>query len=154
MDIKQFLDLVQNADTYKSYLKELDEREKNIRALIELQGKAADIPTLYERAKKEVEAAKAEGVSITTSASKRASAVMEEAKKIQLEAQALMDRVLVDNASLKAEKKALQERETLLAVKEKEVDSTQERISAYEKSLSLRDAEMSEKLAKINSVLR
>ncbi len=154
MDIKQFLDLVQNADTYKSYLKELDEREKNIRALIELQGKAADIPALYERAKKEVEAAKAEGVSITTSASKRASAVMEEAKKIQLEAQALMDRVLVDNAALKAEKKALQERETLLAVKEKEVDSTQERISAYEKSLSLRDAEMSEKLAKINSVLR
>lgn len=154
MDIKQFLDLVQNADTYKSYLKELDEREKHIRSLIELQGKASDIPALYERAKKEVETAQVEGMSITATASKKAAAVLEDAKKIQQDAQALMDRVLVDNAAVKAEKKALQERETALTVKEKEVANTQERISAYEKSLSVRDAELSEKLSRINSVLR
>lgn len=154
MDIKQFLDLVQNADTYKSYLKELDDREKHIRSLIELQGKASDIPALYERAKKEVETAQVEGMSITATASKKAAAVLEDAKKIQQDAQALMDRVLVDNAAVKAEKKALQERETALVVKEKEVANTQERISAYEKSLSVRDAELSEKLSRINSVLR
>jgi DNA repair ATPase RecN len=153
MDIKQFLDIVQNADTYKKYLKEMEDREKKITEAIELSGKVSEIKGLWEKATKAVERAEQEAANTRQSANVAANATITTAQEKLAEAQAINDRSLSDAAALKAEQKAVREQKAALAVREKEVEAIYKRIDAYEKSLSAKDLELSEKLAKINSVL-
>ena len=154
MDIRQFLDIVQNADTYKKYLKDMDDRETSIKSAIELHGKASEIPVLHDRALKVIKDAEDKAKKITDAAETAAQSIRDEARRNQLEVQTLLDRALVDTAALKAEKKAVSEQASQLVAQKKEVSDTLARISEYEKSLSKRDTELSDKLAKINSVLR
>jgi cell division septum initiation protein DivIVA len=153
MDIKQFLDIVQNADTYKKYLKELEDQEKKIREAIELTGKVSDIEALWKKAKKEVEVAQEEATNTRKSANTAANAVIADAQAKLVEAQATLDRVTSDGLALKAEQKFVREQKAALQAKEKEVDAIYKRIAEYEKSLSQKDQELSAKLLKINSVL-
>ena len=153
MDIKQFLDIVQNADTYKKYLKELEDQEKKIREAIELTGKVSDIEALWKKAKKEVEVAQEEATNTRKSANTAANAGIADGPAKLVEAQATLDRVTSDGLALKAEQKFVREQKAALQAKEKEVDAIYKRIAEYEKSLSQKDQELSAKLLKINSVL-
>lgn len=153
MDIKQFLDIVQNKDTYSAYLKELESREAKIKEAIELSGKVGDIAKLHEKATKLVADSEEQAAKIRANAASVANGMVEDAKARLAEAQALADKAANDIAAVRAEKKALAEAQAVLASKEKELQKSIDRAFEYEKSLSKKDLELSEKLAKINSVL-
>lgn len=153
MDIKQFLDIVQNKDTYSEYLKALESREAKIKESIELAGKSGDISKLHDKAIKLVSDAEEQAAKIRANAASVANGMVEDAKQRLAEAQSMADKSLSDIAAVRAERKALDERAAVLTAKEKELQKSIDRAFEYEKSLSKKDLELSEKLAKINSVL-
>jgi len=152
--IEAFLELVQNPDKYKKMLASLKEQHDTVLAAIELTAPAKDIPELHKKASEAVDKAKAEADTIVKFANAEAEGIVAKANDLLQKAQKEQDAVVATSAETKQvnteAKKALaevKERERKLAADEQAVKDQQAQLHASQK-------EVSEKLAKLQEVLK
>jgi uncharacterized phage infection (PIP) family protein YhgE len=152
--IEAFLELVQNPDKYAKMLASLKEQHDTVLAAIELTAPAKDIPELHKKASEAVDKAKAEADTIVKFANAEAEGIVAKANDLLQKAQKEQDAVVATSAETKQvnseAKKTLaevKERERKLATDEQAVKDQQTQLHASQK-------EVSEKLAKLQEVLK
>lgn len=152
--IEAFLELVQNPDKYKKMLTSLKEQHDTVIAAIELTAPAKEIPTLYQKATDELDKAKTESERIIKLANSEAEGIVATAQELSKKAQKEYDESVAIGTETKTvnteAKKALaevKERERKLVMNEQAVKDQQDQLAATQK-------EVSEKLAKLQEVLK
>ena len=148
----KFIDLVQNSEKYKAALQKLNDQKKEVQDMINVAGKAQDIPRLHEKAEEAVEKAKNEAKDIVAKAQAAASKVLADARAME---QAIVDqKVAVETAKNEARVAKTQAEETIKAY-DNQLAMLQKRITAVtEKELELakQQQEINDKVAKLRSL--
>lgn len=152
--IEAFLDLVKDPKKYEKMLSDLKDQHQTVLSAIELTAPAKEIPKLYEDAKKAVETAKTEADRIVKTASAEAEGIVAQATDIMAKAKVENDTATattLETASLNKEVKKV-----LAEVKEKQrkLEIAEQAVAVQQEQLLASQAEVSEKLAKLQEVLK
>ncbi len=152
--IEAFLELVQNPDKYKKMLASLKEQHDTVLAAIELTAPAKEIPDLHKKASEAVDKAKAEAESIIKFANVEAEGIVAKANDLLQKAQKEHDTVVATSAETKQIN--VEVKKTLSSVKENERKLAEENQALKEQQAQLyaSQKEVSEKLAKLQEVLK
>lgn len=152
--IEAFLDIVRDTKKYDAMVASLKEQHKSIIEAIELTAPAKDIPRLHEDAVKTLEQAKADSKAMLSKANAEAEGIVATAKDILSKAKVEHDLATATTAETKAANKDA--KQALADIKEKQriIELTEQAIAKQQEQLLASQTEVSEKLAKLQEVMK
>ncbi len=153
MEATALLELIANPDKYKQMLAELDARKAALDAAIATVGTIDEINDLKAKAEKQLKKANDEAIKVLEDASKKADSLVSTAQKAAEEALAQKASVQAREAQAAALAREAKFQLEDLAAKHKELDKKLAKVSEYEKSLSDKELELNDRLAKLRSVM-
>lgn len=150
--VAEFIDLVQNPDKYAKAVQQMEERQKSIKELISVAGKAQEIPNLHALAELKVKKAEEEAKGIVENAKKLAETTLASARQVEKAATdktVAAETAMTEAKSLKAKADQLmKDHQAASVVLQKQQDNLLEREEVLRKA----EAEVNEKLAKLRSL--
>lgn len=155
-DLYTLLDVFRNAETYAAMLDELEAKRKEVNDLIEMSGKASEIPSLHQAAQVKLQQAEA----ALAEAQEKTQTIINDAKKHVEEVSARMaakvaelnERVEKFNAERKATEASLAERALDLERRLNDVTAREKRAAELQRHNEELNAQLKERMAKIEQL--
>lgn len=151
-DIAAFIDLVKNPDKYNDALKQLAEREKAVKEMISVAGKAQEIPRLHDLAELKLSKAEEEAKDIVVKAKTAAEKVLVEARLVE---QAAIDKKAAADTAFNQAVSAKREADQITAdysVKASQLEKRIETQLKKEVEFSKQQQELNDKVAKLRTL--
>lgn len=155
-DLYTLLDVFRNAETYAAMLDELEAKRKEVNDLIEMAGKASEIPSLHQAAQVRLQQAEAE----LAKAQEKAQAITNDAKthieevsaRLAVKVAEANDRAEKFAAERKAIEASLAERSIDLESRLNEVATREKRVAELQRLNEEMNAQLKERLDKIEKL--
>lgn len=151
-DIANFIDLVKNPDKYDAALKQLAEREKAVKEMISIAGKANEIPKLHELAELKLSKAEEEAKDVVVKAKAAAEKVLADARVVE---QAAIDKKSAAETAFSQAASAKREADQISSDFYQKTIQLDKRIEAQlkkEVEFSKQQQELNDKLAKLRNI--
>lgn len=151
-DIANFIDLVKNPDKYDAALKQLAEREKAVKEMISIAGKANEIPKLHELAELKLSKAEEEAKDVVAKAKAAAEKVLADARVVE---QAAIDKKSAAETAFSQAASAKREADQISSDFYQKTIQLDKRIEAQlkkEVEFSKQQQELNDKLAKLRNI--
>lgn len=152
--IEAFLDLVKDPKKYEKMLSDLKAQHDTVLAAIELTAPAKEIPDLHAKAVKAIDDANTEAERIIKTANAEAEGIVAQATDLMTKAKVEHEQAVVTSAETAAVNK--EAKKALAEAKEKarSLEQAEQAVKIQQEQLAASQREVSEKLTKLQEVLK